>query len=52
MPSHLQDWYVPVCRVCTENIDHLTIVVLYLQGSDAGQKCLGISRIFKFDVPL
>ena len=52
MPSHLQDWYVPVGRVCTETIDHLTILVLYLHGSNAGQKCLEISRIFKFDVPL
>ena len=30
----------------------LSILVLYLQGSDAGQKCLKISRIFNFDVPL
>ena len=30
----------------------ITLLVLYLQGSDAGQKWLNISSNFKFDVPL
>ena len=29
----------------------ITLLVLYLQGYDAGQKCLKISNNFKFDVP-
>ena len=39
-------------RTSTESMEPLTLLVLYLQGSNAGQKCLKISRIFKFDVPL
>ena len=35
-----------------QSMEPLTLLVLYLQGSNAGQKCLKISRIFKFDVPL
>ena len=34
------------------SMEPLTLLVLYLQGSNAGQKCLKISRILKFDVPL
>ena len=30
----------------------ITLLVLYLHGYDAGQKCLKISSNFKFDVPL
>ena len=52
MHSQLQQWYVRVRRASTENMEPLTILVLYLQGSDAGQKWLKISRIFNFDVPL
>ena len=40
-----------VRRALTEDMVPLSILVLYLQGSNAGRKCLKISRIFKFDVP-
>ena len=38
----LQEGYVRVRRAGTENMESPTILVLYLQGSDAGQKCLKI----------
>ena len=52
MTSQLQGWKVRVRRASTESMEPLTLLVLYLQGSNAGQKCLKISRIFKVDVPL
>ena len=38
MSSRLQDRYVLVCSVRTYDMELLTRTVLYLQGSDAGQK--------------
>ena len=32
-------------------MEPITLLVLYLQGSDAGQKWLNISSNFNFDVP-
>ena len=52
MHSHLQEGYARVRRASTENMESPSILVLYLQGSDAGHKWLKIWRIFKFDVPL
>ena len=42
MHSQLQEGYVRVRRAGTEDMEPPTILVLYLQGSDAGQKCLKI----------
>ena len=38
MSSHLQGRLVRVCSVRTNDMELLTRTVLYLQGSDAGQK--------------
>ena len=38
MSSRLQGRYVRECRVRTKGMELLTRTVLYLQGSDAGQK--------------
>ena len=40
------------CGWATKYMKSITLLVLYLQGYDAGQKCLKISINFKFDVPL
>ena len=52
MSSQLQGRWVRVCRVRTKDMELLTLSVLYLQGSDAGQKYFKIYWIFKFAVPL
>ena len=51
-PLYLQGGQVQVRRIGTESMEPLTLLVLYLQGSDAGQNNFKISGIFKFDVPL
>ena len=38
MSSQLQDWWVRVCSVRTKDMELLTLSVLYIQGSHAGQK--------------
>ena len=38
MTSHLQGRLVRVCSVRTKDMELLTLSVLYIQGSDAGQK--------------
>ena len=38
MHSQLQEGYVRVRRARAENMEPPSILVLYLQGSDAGQK--------------
>ena len=52
MPSYLQGGQVMEGRVSTGNIKSISLMVACLQGSDAGQKCIKISRIFKFGAPL
>ena len=37
MSSHLQGRQVRVCNVRTKDMELLTVSVLYIQGSDAGQ---------------
>ena len=38
MSSHLQGRWVRVCSVRTKDMELLSLTVLYIQGSDAGQK--------------
>ena len=52
MSSRLQGWYVPVGSVRARNMELLTLFVLYLQGSDAGQKYFKTQWIFNFAAPL
>ena len=52
MPSYLQRCYVREGRACTGNIKSISLMVACVQGSDAGQKCGKISRIFNFGVQL
>ena len=52
MSSSLQGWKVPVGSVRIRDMELLTLSVLYLQGSDAGQRYFKIYWIFKFAVPL
>ena len=42
VPSHLQGVWVRVCSVPTKDMELLALSVLYLQGSDAGQKYIKI----------
>ena len=39
-------------RAGTGNIKTISLMVACIQGSDAGQKCIKISRIFNFGVQL
>ena len=39
-------------RAGTGNIKSISLMVACIQGSDAGQKCFKISRIFNFGVQL
>ena len=52
MPSYLQRCLVRRGRAGTGNIKSISVMVACLQGSDAGQKCVKISRIFNFGVQL
>ena len=52
MPSYLQGGQVRECRVRTGNIKSISLMVACLQGSDAGQKFVKISRIFNFGIQL
>ena len=52
MPSYLQGGQVREGRVRTGNIKSISLMVACLQGSDAGQKFVKISRIFNFGIQL
>ena len=52
MPSYLQGGRVMEGEVRTGNIKAISLMVACLQGSDGGQKCVKISRIFNFGVQL
>ena len=51
-PSYLQRCKVREGRAGTGNLKSIYLMVACLQGSDAGQKCGKISRIFNFGVQL
>ena len=42
MSFQLQGRYVPVCSVRTKDMELLTLSVLYIRGSDAGQNILNL----------
>ena len=52
MPSYIQCGWVTEVRARTGNIKSISLMVACIQGSDAGQKCFKISRIFNFGVQL
>ena len=52
MTSYLPGGQITEGRVRTGNINSISLMVARLQGSDAGQKCVKISRIFNFVVQL
>ena len=52
MPSYIQCGWMTEVRARTGNIKSIYLLVACLQGSDAGQKCFKILRIFNFGVQL
>ena len=52
MLSYVQGGWVTEVRARTGNIKSISLMVACIQGSDAGQKCFKISRIFNFGVQL
>ena len=52
MPSYLQGGQLKEGRVRTGNIKSISLMVACLSGSDAGQKCAKITRIFNFGIQL
>ena len=52
MPSYLQGGYISEGRARTGNKQSISLMFACLQGSDAGQKCFKISRIFNCGVQL
>ena len=52
MLSYSQGGWVTEVRIRTGNIKSISLMVACIQGSDAGQKCFKISRIFNFGVQL